>query len=1067
MRNRLLLFFPLLFSLLFSQTGSISGTVKGLGHTGSTDGDPLISASVYLKGTMIGAITDTSGYYNISRVPVGKYTLSADYFGFKSQSKEIYISVGDMKDGGVASGLQKLLGLSDESNETSAQVIKGNQLSDINFLLTEDVFASDEVVVTGVASERSVEVSEVSVTRLDPRHLNEFTSYPDFGTMLSAKVSGLDIRKASGTVGGGFRFDMRAGGGLNGSEQPIIILDGIRITNAEVGNSLTGGQGISTLLDFNPDDIENIEILKGPAAATSYGTNGSNGIVFIETKKGKAGLDKPVFTYKHTTGSNNPEFNVDEGFHNRDLFHSLLSPGAISDNYFSVNGGDYKSRYFVSFSNRYEEGMIIWKEKNNFNRSTIRANFDFLPQENLKLSINSSYSDVDTKIPPSDNNIYGVLYNTLVSYEPWQEADSAALSNFEINLRSKRIMGRASVTYYPFQDINKYGLNTLVVKGNVALNDIHRDESRSMSADYTYGQNDEGAKRLERSNNTSVNYDFGVAHTFSKGPIVATSSLSAQFFDHKTKNMRISRQYFGQSAVTDLGSASDIVLADEGLSNTRDAGGVFTEELSYDDQYFLTFSYRKDYASGLGTGNKSIGYPGFRFSTRLDKFGFVPEQFRLLKLRMAYGESGVLPGHNDGQELLWSGSTGGYGSGAQIAVVGNPDIEPERITELEVGLDLTWESLLSLELTAYQQSAENSIIYKPLAPSSGYGNDQSRPENIGSMEMEGFETLLRLSPIRKKDLKVDITASYSWNDNIVNKMGDPIFDRYGIMTTREGYPKYTLWGREVEGARIDTFNLALLGMEGLVPYFDPLGGVVAGEEGMLDRSIPQHTGNLSISADYKIFDFFMLFERKTGFMTGVGGMWWASAPNNNGHTAWLESIQKLGIDGLFAQMGVMDMQWVRQITPVVEEDEVVGTVNMDLYMATGGAVPPLPVAIPGKEAEWEAAANEYAFSHPEHITNYGEDGSYTRLREINFGVNLTRFLPVLKMENAISGLRVYFSAQNVKLWRPSGTVGIDSEINAVGAVTPPIGQTNTGYRSIEAHTMPHPTTYNFGINVRF
>ena len=109
MRNRLLLFFPLLFSLLFSQTGSISGTVKGLGHTGSTDGEPLISASVYLKGTMIGAITDTSGYYNISRIPVGKYTLNADYFGFKSQSKEIYISVGDMKDGGVASGLQKLL----------------------------------------------------------------------------------------------------------------------------------------------------------------------------------------------------------------------------------------------------------------------------------------------------------------------------------------------------------------------------------------------------------------------------------------------------------------------------------------------------------------------------------------------------------------------------------------------------------------------------------------------------------------------------------------------------------------------------------------------------------------------------------------------------------------------------------------------------------------------------------------------------------------------------------------------------------------------------------------------
>ncbi|SVC56816.1 uncharacterized protein METZ01_LOCUS309670, partial [marine metagenome] len=153
MHKRLLLIVPpLLFSLIFSQTGSISGTVKGLGHSSSTDGEQLISASVYLKGTMIGAITDTSGYYNISRIPVGKYTLSADYFGFKSQSKEIYISVGDVEDEGIASGLQKLLGISDEDNEPSAQVIKGNQLSGVNFLLSEDVFASDEVVVTGVAS---------------------------------------------------------------------------------------------------------------------------------------------------------------------------------------------------------------------------------------------------------------------------------------------------------------------------------------------------------------------------------------------------------------------------------------------------------------------------------------------------------------------------------------------------------------------------------------------------------------------------------------------------------------------------------------------------------------------------------------------------------------------------------------------------------------------------------------------------------------------------------------------------------------------------------------------------
>ena len=197
MHSRIFLFIsPLLFSFVFSQTGSVSGTVRGLGPDSPADGEPLISASVYLKGTMIGSISDASGYFSISRIPIGKYTLVANYFGFKTQTKEIYISISDAGDQGVSSGLQKL-GISEEGDESGSSVIKGNNLTGVNFVLVEDVFKGDEVVVTGVASERSVEVSEVAVTRLDPRHLNEFTSYPDFGALLSAKVSGLDIRKAS------------------------------------------------------------------------------------------------------------------------------------------------------------------------------------------------------------------------------------------------------------------------------------------------------------------------------------------------------------------------------------------------------------------------------------------------------------------------------------------------------------------------------------------------------------------------------------------------------------------------------------------------------------------------------------------------------------------------------------------------------------------------------------------------------------------------------------------------------------------------------------------------------
>tara|TARA_B100001758_G_scaffold208468_1_gene190117 strand:+ start:2685 stop:5882 length:3198 start_codon:yes stop_codon:yes gene_type:complete len=1065
MSKPILLFF-ILFSLnIHAQSGVIQGTVQ------DGNGEPLWGSNVYLLGTPLGASTDSAGYYKIENIPINKYTLVCDYIGYRSEEKSIYISEFDIEedDQSEQSYLEKI-GLEEGGDDSDLEILKGKNLGKVDFILEEDVFNSQEVVVTGVASERSVEVSEVAVTRLKPRKFNESTSYTDFGSLLMAKVSGLDIRKASGTVGGGFRFDMRAGGGLNGNEQPVVYIDGMRVVNDEIGgagsNALTtGGQGISTLLDFNPDDIENIEILKGPAAATSYGTNGSNGVVFIETKKGNAGQDGPVFNYKQTTGRNSPQFSVDKGFQNRDLFHSLLSDGAIRDNYFSMSGGDYTFRHFISLSRRHEEGMVMWKDKNYFDRNTLRANFDIIPKDNLTLSLNTSYSTIDATMPPSDNHIYSVSYNTLVAYNPWQESDSASISQLGINFKTKRLISSASIKYYPFSNVYRFGLNTFQLHAKLGFDDAERHNSNLFPAGYNYALFNSGTKALEKTNERNTILDLGAAHNYRIGQIISTSSLSAQFFDRKWEGVEIARDSFGQNAVTDIGSGSNITVAGEWIGNSRDAGAILTQEMSFLDQYFLTLSYRKDYSSALGSSSRSIGYPGVRFSTRLDKFDFIPGQFQMLKFRAAYGESGVLPAHTDGQNLLWSGSVGGNGSGAMISGVGNPDIEPERIKELEWGLDMTWGNLFSLEISSYQQWAENSVIYRPLSPSLGYGN-LSKPDNIGSMEMEGFEALLRASPIRKKDLNVNLSLSYSWNDNTIKKMGDPVFDNYGLVTIREGYPKYSLWGQKVTGSRIDTFNLALLGLDGSIPYFDPLNGFLLEDEGFIDRLVPEHTGNFSVNVDYKLFDFFMLFERKTGFSTAVGGMWWATGPNNNGHTGWLSSMQKLGLDGLFASLNAIPIEMTRQVTPIISEEEVVGTIDYNVYEATGGAVI-LPIAIPGREEEWANTTNEFAQAHPGFSSNYAEDGSFTRLREVSFGVKLDRYLPLLKLDNAISGLRIFASANNVKLWRPKGTVGVDPELNMSGAITGPIGTTGTGYRSVEVHTMPYPTTYNFGLNIRF
>ena len=237
-----------------AQTATISGQVIG-----SDTGDPLIGATVTVPGTSRGAATDIDGNYSFV-LPAGDYTLRASYIGYVTQ--DVVISA--------------------EAGEVLVQ----------NFTLEADLTGLEEVVVTGALSSRSISRSEVSVARINAEELTDITPYQDIAQLLNGKVAGVNVQPATGNVGGGIRFNVRSGGGLNGSGQPLIFLDGVRVNNDVVAGLGTGGQGVGALSDLNPDDIANVEILKGPAASALYGTDASNGVVLITTKKGTIGSEQ-------------------------------------------------------------------------------------------------------------------------------------------------------------------------------------------------------------------------------------------------------------------------------------------------------------------------------------------------------------------------------------------------------------------------------------------------------------------------------------------------------------------------------------------------------------------------------------------------------------------------------------------------------------------------------------------------------------------------------------------------------------------------------------------------------
>ena len=242
-----LVFFP---SISMGQISTISGKVT------DQNGEALIGVNVVVDELSLGSATNANGEYAIiigDGVGTRTATLIARFVGFETTTKSITL------------------------NGT-------NQTHDL--IMPEDRLNLQEVVVTGVASSTSKARAEVAVARLDVEELTQDKSYQDLSQLMNGKVSGVSVQPSSGNVGGGIRFVMRAGGGLNGQGQPVVYVDGVRINSGQLNFFGVGGQQIGALSTINPDDIATIDVLKGPAGAALYGTSGSNGVILITTKSG-------------------------------------------------------------------------------------------------------------------------------------------------------------------------------------------------------------------------------------------------------------------------------------------------------------------------------------------------------------------------------------------------------------------------------------------------------------------------------------------------------------------------------------------------------------------------------------------------------------------------------------------------------------------------------------------------------------------------------------------------------------------------------------------------------------
>ena len=1030
---------------LYAQS-TISGTVT------DESGNPLIGANVLVEGTAVGAATDIDGIFSINYIPEGEYTLVVSYIGYKKQ------------------------------------LLTTNDIQNLNFILQQDIFDIGKVVVTGIASERSIGNTEVSVSRVDASELSETNSFSDMSQLLYGKVAGVDIRKASGNVGGGWRFDVRAGGGLNGSEQPVIYLDGIRIDNAEYNTSFTGGQGFSTLADLNPEDIESIEVLKGPAGATSYGTNGSNGVVIITTKKGR-GLDRKdgrsfSMKYKRIQGTNEPsyEFSTEkDGYYTAEDINAVLTPGDISQQYFSILGGNPSLNYYISFDDRHEEGITVEKDNNYMDRKTARLNLDIVAAKNLTISVSSNYSHNKLTAPMNDNNIFGWMANTIYSprrpvldadgnntydadsnmvldHQPYYFTDSVSIAGVKYSALSKRFLGSIGLNYRPFSDSKL--LNGFKITGRIGIDDSHIREDNTYRPDLFYSVIPAGSRYSSVRQNQELSYEMGMSFGYKTGSLNTNTSLTTQAFDRRYSILGLEKQNFITPAISNIGAGEELTYGDEDFFHARDGGTVITEEISFMDQYFLTLSNRSDFGSMIGSKAAKVNYNGYRFGWRADQTlsAFMPSFITMLKPRYAYGESGVLPGLRDNIELLWSAEPGGAGVGGVLSEIGNPTIEPERISETEIGFDTEMAlpmnlGALSVEFTSYTQEATNSLVGKQNSPSTGL-TESEEPVNVGKMEMDGTELLLKYSTDIgavigfPNFLSTDISYAISKNNNKVISLDDgnfeaqPIYDAFDMQVIQPGLPKYAFYNFKVLGAsfdsetglytgvQLDTVTNALWQTDSVyLKRYAFATGVGDPFKQYLGRSAPNEIRHLSLNLKImKNLKVYALWDWKEGVMMqndtkGFGSYFGAYKPI-------IDTGDRLGLGGSEPESGV---------DVLVDFD---GDGNISGIKT-------------GKESEYEDVATAYARMDAAYSHNWLRDASFSKLRELSFSYSIGS-LDRLGITQ-ISDVQIYYSIQNV--WTKTDYDGADPEISWNGALS--------GERSVDFLTLQNPRTYTFGITVTF
>ncbi len=773
------------------QGTTISGKVT------SEAGTPLASVSVFIEGMNLGTITRDNGAYTIvvpaARATGQQATLTARLIGYKSVSAPITLS--------------------------------GNVTHD--FVLEANPLRLGEVVVTGAGTESTREAIGTVINTVDSTLIAR-SNEPNVVNALAAKAPNVNITSQSGEPGASSYIRIRGIKSLSGNAQPLFIVDGVPIDNSTVATGASTGSTVAPnrASDLDPNDIESVNILKGPAAAAIYGAAASEGVILITTKSGKSGptrfslrssysiddvnRDIPLqrkfgqsapcsgLDCRASAGSYGPE--LAPGTPTYDHFNELFHTGHSSVTDMTVSGGNDRTTFYASAGYMDQNGTIIgpnnWYKKANARLKASHRMFD-----RLTISGNLAYIDANGAFTQKGSNTSGILLGGLrtppeFNQFPYLDPESGLHRSYRFPHPSvgSVISTRAydNPVFVIYEGKNDGEVNRTMGNINLAYN-----ATDWLDFNYTLGGDYYADWRLEALPLTSSSFPTGtvtradmlnyeidhnltakVSHTFS--PSFSGTFLLGQ-------NLHASRYRGTWAYGYDLIAAHPFSLDNTVTYNTSEGKNTVHTESYFGqatanlyDQLFLTATLRNDGFSTFGKANPRAWYPqasvAWTFSRTLgntDESGL----FSYGKLRVAYGETGKPPGVYQTLTTFGSGSfgngwgdflyatQGGFGGLYSPGGPGNDNLKPERQKGLELGGDLGFfDQKVDVGITRYRNTSTDVILRVPRPPTSGYS---SALLNGAKLRNSGWEATLNVRPVTNEKMSWDFGFQWAKNKNEV------------------------------------------------------------------------------------------------------------------------------------------------------------------------------------------------------------------------------------------------------------------------------------------------------------